>query len=65
MLKNIETIPKKRLALIYIATLAVEFILATVSLIFVPWLGLAIVIVGSITLFYGAYILLKKPVQKV
>lgn len=61
MLKNIQTMPKKQLALIYVATLAIEFILATISFIFMPWLGLALVIAGSVTLFYGAYLLLKKP----
>lgn len=65
MLKNIQTMPKKQLAFVYIATLSIEFILAIICLIFVPWLSLALVIAGSVTLFYGAYLLLKKPAQKV
>jgi len=60
MLRNLQTIPKSYLAIIYSCVLIAEFILAAISFISIPWLGIILIIAGNITLIYGAYLLLKK-----
>ena len=64
MRKDIQTMSKKQLALTFTTILIIEFMLATISFILLPWLGLALAVAGNATLFYGAYMLLKKPSQK-
>lgn len=60
MFEKLKIMPKKKLAIVYVVLLAVEFVAAALSFVFVPWIGPILVALGNATLLAGGYLLIRK-----
>lgn len=60
-LNKLLNMPKKKIAVILPGALLIEYLLAWQGFVYVPILGAVMVVMGWVTLIYGAYLLLRTP----
>jgi hypothetical protein len=60
-MNRLKNISKKRVAVILVSSLLVEFLIAWFGFVYLPVLGLITVVAGWITMAYGVYLLVRQP----